>query len=180
MKYILRNILNIRYIKFIRIRQWLCNFFLNNCYDCDDVRLCKGNIYIYIWFGHASDYAYGYSTWKVAHRCRGLWSGSLSLYLKFSHQDFVDQMAGFELFTDETSVLHRYKMYKISSLWVYINDVFFFFSFLFKTSREKHSQKMTNLWKKYAKQRERKREKNVRPYFMRDGYSKMKHGYKYE
>lgn len=127
MKYILRNILNIKYIKFIRIRQWLCNFFLNNCYDCDDVRLCKGNIYIYIWFGHASDYAYGYSTWKVAHRCRGLWSGSLSLYLKFSHQDFVDQMAGFELFTDETSVLHRYKMYKISSLWVYTNDVFFFF-----------------------------------------------------
>lgn len=116
--------------------------------------------YIYIWFGHASDYAYGYSTWKVAHRCRGLWNGSLSLYLKFSHQDLVDQMAGFELFTDETSVLHRYKMYKISSLWVYTNDVFFFFP-SFSKHRERNIHKKWRICEKNTQSKGRERERKM-------------------
>ena len=62
----------------------------------------------------------------------------------------------FELFTDKTSVLHRYKMYKIGvSIGAFTQMMFFFLSFFFLLSfqniqREKHL-KNDEFVKKYAK-----------------------------
>lgn len=138
-------------------------------------------IYIYIWFGHASDYAYGYSTWKVAQRCRGLWSGSLSLYLKFSHQDLVDQWLALSYLRMKHRFYTDIKCTK-SVLYGFTQMMFFFFFLPFQNIERETFTKNDEFVKKntQSKGREREREKNVRPYFMRDGYSKMKHGYKYE
>lgn len=62
----------------------------------------------------------------------------------------------FELFTDETSVLRRYKIYKIGLYRsVYTNDIFFSLSFL-NIEREKRL-KNGEFVKKYAKRMEEKK-----------------------
>ena len=78
----------------------------------------------------------------------------------------------FELFTDKTSVLHRYKMYKIGvSIGAFTQMMFFFLSFFFfffflsfqNIQREKHL-KNDEFVKKYAKRMGE--EKNIRLYFI--------------
>ena len=96
---------------------------------------------------------------------------------------FADQMA-FELFTDKTSVLHRYKMYKIGvSIGAFTQMMFFFLSFFFFPFLSKHPERETfKKWRICEKIRKANgRGKKIFGYIsLPDGYSKIKHGYKFE